>query len=318
VIFASLPLLFTYLVYSTFLRGVGDSQTPFYFLIVSTALTMVLTPFLIGGWFGFRRLGVVGPAWGNVVATAVALAAMLVTLRVRHNPLAPDRAILANLIPRGKIVGQLLRIGIPTGIQLVTVSLAEVAVVVFVNHYGSDATAAYGAVNQIVSYVQFPAISLGIAASIFGAQTIGAKRSDRLRAIVRAAVVLCWVIEGILIVTAYVFSEQILSLFLTSPQTRGIAHGLLSITLWSYVIFGTSSVLSGVMRSSGAVLWPTTITVCAIWLVEVPVAYVLSYHTPLALSGVWYGYPAAFIVSLLGQTLYYNLVWKRTLPTAIT
>ena len=87
-----------------------------------------------------------------------------------------------------KILGAVVRIGIPTGLQVMMVSLAEIAVISFVNRFGSSATAAYGAVNQVVSYVQFPAISIGIAASIFGAQCIGARRSDKLGSVIRSAV----------------------------------------------------------------------------------------------------------------------------------
>jgi Na+-driven multidrug efflux pump len=94
-------------------------------------------------------------------------------------------------------------------------------------------------------------------------------------------------------------------------HTLAIAHDLLVLTLWSYVIFGNNSVLSGVMRSSGTVVWPTLISVFAIWGIEVPVASFLSQHTSLALRGVWLAYPAAFIVGLIGQTTYYRLVWRR-------
>ena len=77
------------------------------------------------------------------------------------------------------------------------VSLAEIAVISFVNRFGSSATAAYGAVNQVVGYVQFPAISIGIAASIFGAQCIGARREDKLGSVIRSAVGLNYVIGGV-------------------------------------------------------------------------------------------------------------------------
>src|ERR1700730_19231874 len=96
-----------------------------------------------------------------------------------------------------KLLATLLRIGIPTGLQMVMVSLSEIALIALVNRFGSGATAAYGAVNQIVSYVQFPAISIGIAASIFGAQSIGARRFDRLRKIARAGIGLNWDIGGL-------------------------------------------------------------------------------------------------------------------------
>ena len=208
-----------------------------------------------------------------------------------------------------RLLAALIRIGIPTGLQMVMVSLAEIAVISLVNRFGSSATAAYGAVNQIVSYVQFPAISIGIAASIFGAQSIGARRFDRLRKIARAGVSLNWIIGAVLIGIVYAFNDSILRLFITDAGVIATAHELLAITLWSYVLFGTSSVLSGLMRSSGTVLWPTLLSIISIWGVEVPVAYTLA--PKLGLRGVWIAYPVAFACSLALQTIYYYFFWRR-------
>ncbi len=132
---------------------------------------------------------------------------------------------------------------------------------------------------------------------------------ERVGKIVRSAVVLNYVIEGLLIVFCYAFSWQIISLFITHPPTVAIAQRLLHITLWSYVIFGNARVLSGIMLSSGTVFWPTLISIGSIWGVEVPVAYVLMQR--IGLEGVWYGYPAAFVVALILQVTYYKLVWRR-------
>ena len=217
--------------------------------------------------------------------------------------------MVRNLRLRWPLVRTISRIGIPTSINLVMVSLSEIAVLSFVNHYGSTALAAYGAVNQIVSYAQFPAISIAIAASIFGAQSIGAGRTERLAPIVRSAVVLNYAIEGCIIASIYVFGVDVIRWFITAPATVAIAHGLLLITLWSYVIFGNARVISAIMVSTGTVVWPTLISVASIWLVEVPVAYVLSRR--IGLTGVWYGYPAAFIAGLALQLVYYYRFWKR-------
>jgi putative MATE family efflux protein len=309
--FFALPVFYVYLGYTTFTRGVGDSRTPFYFLIVSTLLGLVLTPAFIRGWFGLPQFGVGSAAAASTLATLIGLAGLLVVLSARKDPLAFDRAMLRELRIRPAILAALMRIGLPTGIQFVLASLSEIAVISFVNHFGSTATAAYGAVNQIVSYVQFPALSIGIAASIFGAQSIGAQRYDRLAKIVRSAVILNYLIGGLLIATAYTFDYAILGAFVRDAQALAIAHELLVLTLWSYVIFGNNSVLSGVMRSSGTVLWPTLISIFSIWAVEVPLAYVLSQRTSLGLRGVWLAYPAAFIAGLVCQTSYYLGVWRR-------
>src|SRR5581483_10856529 len=289
VIFLTMPIFFVYFVYVTLLRGTGDSSTPFYSLVVSAALAIAITPLFILGWLGLPKLGVVSAAVAGLIANAAALTWLIVHLHRHDHPLKLDRETLSDMRIDWSILQRVIKIGVPTGIQVMMVSLAEIAVISFVNHFGSRATAAYGAVNQVVSYVQFPAISIGIAASIFGAQCIGARREDKLGSVIRSAVGLNYAVGAVIIGLCYLFAWNILGAFITDPQTLGIAHSLLMITLWSYAIFGNSAVLSGVMRGSGTVLWPTAIGIFAIWGVEVPAAYLLMHR--VGLDGVWMGYP---------------------------
>ncbi len=309
VVFLISPILFPYLAYTTFLRGTGDSTTPFYFLLLSTILGVVFTPAFIAGWAGLPKLGVVSVAVASLLSQGIAFAGLLVRLHMTNHPLKFDRETARDMLVDTRILWAVLRIGVPTGIQVIMVSLAEIAVISFVNHFGSSATAAYGAVNQVVSYVQFPAMSIGITASIFGAQCIGARREDMLGSVVRTAVTLNYVIGGVLIALCYAFAWQIIGWFITDRHTLEIAHQLLMITLWSYLLFGNSAVMSGVMRSSGAVLWPTINGIFAIWGVEVPAAYLLMRH--FGLDGVWMGYPISFVVVVLLQYIYYTVFWKK-------
>ncbi|MED1001488.1 MATE family efflux transporter [Bacillus mobilis] len=311
ILFISMPVLFLYFAYTTFMRGTGDSKTPFYFLIVSTALNMTLLPILIFGWLGAPKLDVYGAAYASVISTVITFIVMLVYLKKKNHPLQLDSTVRKYLRMDGELLKLLLRLGIPASINMILVSLSEIAVIAFVNRYGSDATAAYGVVNQVASYVQMPAVSLGITVSIFAAQSIGANQFDRLQKVVKAGIIMNYVIGGVLISLIYLFSRDILSLFLTSQTTIDIAHSLVMITLWSYLIFGHAQIISATMRASGTVLWPTVIGVVSIWLVEVPVAYYLSYHTSLGIEGIWIGYPAAFIVSLILQYAYYKLSWQK-------
>ena len=118
-----------------------------------------------------------------------------------------------------------------------------------------------------------------------------------------------YLVGGIIIAVCYLCAWFILGWFITDHYTLVIAHQLLMITLWSYLLFGNSAVLSGLMRGSGAVLWPTVNGIFAIWGVEVPVAWLLMHR--IGLDGVWLGYPAAFCVVLALQFSYYEFVWKR-------
>jgi putative MATE family efflux protein len=309
VIFLTMPVFFVYFVYATILRGTGDSTTPFYALIVSAVLAILITPLFIVGVFGLPKLGVVSAAVAGLIANSAALAWLIYYLHRRNHLLKFDRETLSDMRIDWSILKAVVRIGVPTGIQVMMVSLAEIAVISFVNRFGSSATAAYGAVNQVIGYVQFPAISIGIAASIFGAQCIGARREDKLGSVIRSAVGLNYVVGGVLIGLCYIFAWVILGWFITDPNTLQIAHGLLMITLWSYLLFGNSAVLSGVMRGSGVVLWPTINGIFAIWGVEVPAAYILMHH--FGLKGVWLGYPISYCVVLTLQFCYYEFVWKR-------
>ena len=309
VIFLTSPVIFSYIIYTTILRGAGDSVTPLYSLILSTILTILVTPAFILGWFGLPHLGVISVAVGAVTSNGIAFAGFLVWLARTGHPLKLDGEIARDMLIDRHILAQVLKIGIPTGLQVIMVSLAEIAVLSFVNRFGSGATAAYGAVNQIVSYVQFPAISVGIAASIFSAQAIGARREDLLAKVVHSAVALNYIVGGIIIAACYTFSRTLLGWFITDPHTLDIAHTLLLVTLWSYLIFGNSVAISWVIRGSGDVLVPMINGIFGIWGIEVPAAYLLMQH--YGLIGVWLGYPISFVVVLVLQYSYYTLFWKR-------
>ncbi|MEC1076371.1 MATE family efflux transporter [Bacillus safensis] len=311
ILFISMPILFLYFVYTTFLRGTGDSKTPFYFLMISTATNILMLPILLFGWLGLPAFGLYGAAYASVISTIVTFIILHIYLYKTNHPLRIDASVRKHLLMKGDLLKTLLKLSIPSSINMILISLSEIAVISFVNDYGSQATAAYGVVNQVVSYVQMPAVSLGIAVSIFAAQFIGAGNMNRLKDVIKIGLGLNFAIGGCIIIFVYIFAPQILSIFLTDPKTIDIAYSLVVITLWSYLIFGTAQIVAATMRASGTVLWPTIFSICSIWLVEVPVAYVLSHYTSLGIKGIWIGYPAAFFVNLLLQYSYYQLVWKK-------
>ncbi len=305
----AMPGLLVFILSTQLMRGIGDTVTPLVALIVSTATSALLTPALIRGWWGLPQLGVTSAAVASIGAFVAALAFMGWWMRRRASPLAPDRELLRALRIDPKLLRLVVRIGLPTGMQVVVMSLAEIALLSLVNRFGADATAAYGAVNQVVNYVQFPAISIAITASILGAQAIGAGRVDRLGAITATGLRLNLMLTGSLVVVAYLFSRHLVGLFITSPSVVELAQSLLHILLWSSVVYGCAGVVSGVMRASGAVMIPTAISIGCIVAIELPSAYLLADR--IGIEGVWWAYPIAFVSMLIGQSAYYRLVWKK-------
>ena len=309
IVLLAAPGLFLFLLVTSMLRGVGDTKTPLKTLLISTAVGLLVTPALILGWGGLPQMGVASGAYAAVVSYIVALGWTAWYLRRKHHVMAPDAAFLKHLRFDRTIAAKVLRIGLPTAVSMITISLSEIAVLFLVNTHGSQATAAYGAVNQIVSYVQFPAISIAITASILGAQAIGAGRGQTLGKIARTGIVMNLLLTGSLVLLGYLFSRSILGLFITDAAVVELAQTLLHIMLWSSVIMGMSMVLSGLMRASGTVLVPTLITVLSIGLVQVPVAWVL--NSRYGINGIWAAYPVAFLAMLAMQSTYYQLVWKK-------
>ena len=305
----AMPGLLVFILATQLMRGVGDTLTPLYALLISTAVACVLTPAFIRGWAGLPRLGVTSAAAASIGAFVVALAFMAWFMRRRRHPLAPDRELLRDLRIDPALLRLILKIGLPTGLQVIVMSLAEIVLLSLVNGFGPDATAAYGAVNQVVNYVQFPAISIAITASILGAQAIGAGHADRLGAITRTGLQMNLVMTGGLVVLGYLLSRHLIALFITSVPVIEIAQTLLHIMLWSTVVYGFAGVLSGVMRASGAVLVPTGISILCVTAIELPAAYLLAAH--FGLEGVWMAYPIGFTAMLALQATYFLCVWRK-------
>ena len=306
------PAIFVYLLSTSMLRGIGDTKTPLKTLLIATGVGLMLTPLLIKGWLGLAPLGVASGAYAACVSFVAAMAWTAWHLRRSHSALAPDAALLGHLRIDRSILVKVLKIGLPSALTIITMSISEIAVLFLVNRYGSQATAAYGAVNQIVSYVQFPAISIAITASILGAQAIGAGRAHTLGKIAQTGISMNLLLTGALVLLGYVFSRNIIGLFITDAAVVEMAQTLLHVMLWSLIVFGMSMVLSGLMRASGSVLVPTLITMFSIGLVQIPAAWVLSGSQGFnGVNGIWAAYPVAFLAMLGLQTAYYRLVWKK-------
>ncbi|SHE70884.1 putative efflux protein, MATE family [Seinonella peptonophila] len=311
VMFIGMPLWFVYIIYTTFLRGTGDSKTPLYFLIISTALQILFSPWFAFGWLGVPAFGLVGVAFANILSLLITMIILVVYLAYKKHLLALDWSFVREIGIDREILLLMVKIGIPTSIQMVSVSLSELAVIFLINMHGERAVAAYGAVIQVITYVQMPAISLSMAVGIFGSQLIGARAVHRLGALLRSGILLNYIMGIILVGISYLFSEYILAWFLVDPVTLEMAQKTLLMVLWSYMIFGHAMIVSGLMRSSGTVFWPTVIGIFTVWGVQVPVAYLLSKVWGMGLDGIWLAYPVSFTVSLLLEYGYYYFFWKN-------
>ena len=309
VMLLTMPLGFVFLVMTAMIRGVGDALTPLLALASSTAIGLILTPLLIRGGSGLPATGITSPAWAAAISNALTLIMLAVYLLRRKHPLAPDAALLRHLRLNGAVLGKILGIGLPTAIGMMSMAIAELVLLGLVNGFGSDATAAYGAVNQVMGYTQFTAMSISIAVSILGAQAIGGGDRARLDGIVRTGLIFNLVLTGGLVALIYLMPRAVLGIFITDGAVLDMAKRLLYIALWSSVPFGLATVFSGAMRAAGVALTPMLLSIFAIVAIELPAAVILS--RAIGLEGVWAAYPIVFCAMLVLQMGYYVLVWRK-------
>lgn len=305
----TMPLGFVFLLMTAMIRGVGDALTPLLALALSTAIGLILTPMLIRGAFGLPAAGITSPAWAAAIANTLTLIVLAVYLRRKQHALAPDTALLRHLRLNRAVLAKVLGIGLPSAVGMVVMAIAELVLLGLVNGYGSEATAAYGAVNQVMGYTQFTAMSISIAVSILGAQAVGGGDRGRLDAIVRAGLAFNIVLTGGLVALIYLAPRAILGIFITDGAVLDLAKGLLHIALWSSIPFGLATVFSGAMRAAGVAFTPMLLSIFAIVAIELPSAVILS--RVIGLAGVWAAYPIVFCAMFLLQMGYYLLVWRK-------
>ncbi|WP_068773379.1 MATE family efflux transporter [Paenibacillus sp. FJAT-26967] len=310
IIFMSMPFMFCFSLIMTILRGAGDSKTPFKFLVMAIILDIVLNPLLIFGWGPVPAFNISGSALATAISQFVALAAILLSLYRKKHFLRITRADRQLLRYDREIIGSLVKKGVPMGLQMIVVSTSALAMINLVNRFGSEATAAFGAAMQLSSYIQMPAMAIGGAVSSFAAQNVGAGKWDRVHRVTWLGVVFNFLMTGVLVVLIYLFNRQALGLFL--PEGRAIEIGMTinTITLWSFVIFGITFVVSGVVRSTGAVMVPLLITFLALWCMRIPLSYYLA--DSYGLDAVWWSFPIGFTVgSVLSVAYYFWGNWKK-------
>ncbi len=305
VIFIALPAMYGYSFLMMTLRGAGDARTPFFFMLGSVGLDIVLNPLLIFGLGPVPALGIAGSALATLIAQTAALVGLVAWLYHRKHFLGLYRGEWHVLKPQLVLLRALVVKGLPMGLQMVVISSSALVMISFVNAYGSQTTAAYGAAAQLWTYIQMPSLAVGAAVSSMAAQNVGAQRWDRIARITTVGVVYNFVLTGALVAAVYLFSRFAVGIFLPGDSVAiGIAQHLNAIVVWSFLFFGLSFVLFGVVRATGAVMPPLIILAIALWLVRVPFAWLL--RDTWGADAVWWSFPLGSLVAMTLAAAYYR------------
>jgi Na+-driven multidrug efflux pump len=267
---------------------------------------------LIRGIGPFPKLGIAGSAAATLIGQGVSLVCLMIFLYRRRSHLVLHRSELGALRPEPSILRALVMKGLPMGVQMLVMSGAALAMIQFVNRFGSMTTAAYGASSQVWMYVQMPAMALSAAVSSMAAQNVGAQRWERVSEIARTGVAMGLAITGGVVVLIYLLSQWILMLFLPAGSAAlPIAHHISAIATWSFMALSITFTLFGVVRATGAVWPPLFILIVSMWLIRVPFA---NFFIPrFGADAIWWSFPLGTIASAFMASLYYRFGgWRKS------
>jgi putative MATE family efflux protein len=287
------------------LRGAGDSKTPFYFSVLSVGIDIVLNPVLIFGIGPIPRFGIAGSAMATFLAQAISLTALITYLYRRKHPLVLHKNELALLRINWVVVGTLVKKGIPMSAQMLVLSLSGLLMISIVNRFGVDTTAAYGAALQLWNYIMMPALAVGMGVSAMAAQNVGARKWDRVHATARVGVLYSVLLIGAVILLLEIFDVASFSLFLPGNSNAMVAATHINrIATPSYIFFGVSMVLFGVVRATGAVIAPLISLTISLLLVRVPLAQL--FLGRWGADAIWWSFPLSSGLAACMAVVYYK------------
>lgn len=287
---------------SAILRGLGDSKTPLYFLIISTVTNIILDLLFIVVF----KWGIAGAAWATLISQAGAFFTLTLYLNSKHPVI---NLSIRKYIWDKAIFRQSLRIGLPTGLQQTFVSLGMLAILRIVNDFGTNTVAAYSVATRIDGLASLPAMNFGQALSTYTGQNIGANKHERVNIGLKATLKMSAFTAVVTSATIMLLRNQLMQLFTNDAAVIEIGAHYLMIISGFYLIFSSMFVVGGIMRGAGDTIIPMFITLFSLWIVRIPLAAFMS--KILGVDGIWWSIPVAWTSGLLLSFLYYRTGrWK--------
>ena len=305
VIFLGLPFSMLGVLIQMSLRGAGDSLTPLWFMVLSVVIDSVFNPLLIEGIGPFPRMGIAGSAMATLLAGIVSAVGLLAYVYLRDLPIRLRGAELRYLWPERALVRTIVAKGLPMGAQMLVMSTAGLSMVGLVNRLGVDTAAAYAVSQQLWTYVQMPAMAIGVAVSSMAAQNIGAGRWDRVGAITRAGLIYNSIITLSVIALILLFDRPVMALFIGADSPAiPIARHIQLLASWTFVMFGATMVLFSTVRANGATLAP--LVILAFTMFPIRLGFAILAQPWLGSDALWLALPLGSACSLACGALYYR------------
>lgn len=279
-----------YNIVSGVLRGMGDSVTPLFFLLVACFLNIVLDLLFVIGF----DMGVAGVALATIIAQAVSAALCLWRLTHMHDALELTKK---SLVPDKAMTKQIVKLGLPSGLTQAIFSMAAIVVQALTNSFGTSVMACSIVVMRVDGFAMMPNFTFGMAMTTFVGQNVGARRMDRVKAGVKEGVKLAATVSTLLTIVILFFGEYLMRMFTNTEELVNMGVHMLRILAVGYIAMSVTQSLSGVMRGAGDTMTPMWVSILTTVVIRVPIAYTWAFLTRSETMPV--GNPDAIFASLL-------------------
>ena len=287
-----------YNIFVGILQAVGDSRHPLYYLIVSSVVNLVLDIVFIR----FVKTGVGGAALATVISQMVSAFLCLLQM-VRSKEIY--RLELKRIAFDGEMLKEIIRIGLPSGVQNSIIAFANVVVQSNINAFGEMAMAGYGAYTKVEGFGFLPITSFTMALTTFVGQNLGAKQYDRTRKGAKFGILVTVVLAELIGIVVFIFAPQMIAAFDATPEVIAFGIDKSRTAALFYCLLAYSHAIAALMRGAGKAMVPMVVMM-AFWCV-VRVTF-LSITVPLthSIQMVYWVYPLTWALSSLTFFYYYK------------
>lgn len=286
-----------YNIFVGILQAVGDSRHPLYYLIVSSIINVVLDTVFVGG----LRLGVGSAALATVIAQAISAS---LCLRQLLRGKEEYRLVIREVGFHMESLKNIVRFGLPSGVQNSVIALANIVVQSNINGFGEYAMAGCGAYFKLEGFAFLPVTCFAQGLSTFVGQNLGAKRYDRVKKGVRFGILCSVSLTELIGICFWIFAPTLIGLFTGSPEV--IAYGVRQAKVESlfYCMLALAHCVAGIMRGAGKASVPMFIML-GFWCVLRVTYITVALHFYPHIEVVFSAYPLTWGTSCIAFLLYF-------------
>lgn len=308
--FIGLAFNFQFIMFTSFMRGVGNPTVPIYIILGSVILNFALDPLFIFGYGAVPPMGVMGAAIATLTTQAVAtMISMILLFRGRHGITLQWK----NFKPDWSYIKRAFFLGLPSSIEQSMRGFGLTLMTFLIATHGTLALASYGVGSNILQFVMIIGFGFTQSISTLVAQNIGAGKITRAAKIGRLGAMMCfWILSGFGVITFFA-APQIVAFFV--PEDQAVIAGganFLQIMSLTWGCIGLQLAFTGVLKGSGNMVTSMILAVVSQWVFLFPLAYILSHHADLDIVGIWWAFPISnVLMAIIAVLVFAKGDWKK-------